>query len=62
MKKSFLTTVISMLSISIFAHPGHTHSEMSNGTLLGHLLWIIIPAAVLIIAFFAVKKRKSVKH
>lgn len=62
MKRLSLISLISAVSISLFAHPGHSHDEMSNGSLLGHLLWIIIPAAVFFIAFFAVKKRKSAKQ
>lgn len=62
MKRFSLITLSSILSISLFAHPGHSHAEMSDGTLLGHLVWLIVPAVVFVIAFFAIKKRKSAKQ
>ncbi|MDA3854062.1 MAG: hypothetical protein PF444_07475 [Bacteroidales bacterium] len=62
MKKFSLITIISTLSLSLFAHPGHSHSDMSHGTLSGHIVWIIVPAIVFGIAFLVVKKRKSTKQ
>lgn len=62
MKKISLITLISAISFSLFAHPGHPHGNMSETNLLGHTLWIIIPAVIFAIVYFALKKHKAVKE
>jgi hypothetical protein len=61
MKRLTLSIVIAFLSMSLFAHPGHEHSGMTEGKLMVHLLWILVPLFVGVVVWFSRKRKKALK-
>lgn len=62
MKKITLVGALLSLCVGLFAHAGHDHGQMSNDSLLVHLLWILVPLVIGAVSFVVLKKAKKVRH
>lgn len=61
MKRFLLSTAVVLAALNLFAHPGHGHSDMSEGSTFAHLLWVLVPLVIGGLVLFSKRKRKALK-